>query len=459
MGDRPLLMNLQSRLTELCKQQQVPGAALGVLHDGDVTAVATGVINLNTGVETTPDTLFQIGSITKPWTATVVMQLVEEGLVSLDEPVRTYLPGFKVADPDVSERVTLRHLLSHTSGIDGDHFEDTGRGDDCLERYVDSCATLVQLHPLGATMSYCNTGFSVAGRIIEVITGKLWDDVMRERLFAPLGLTHTCTLPEEALLFRTAAGHIKYKPDEPFRLTPVWRLPRATGPMGAVNASVADALTFAKLHMDGGTTPDGKQLLSAQSVVQMQTPQIAIPNPHGLGNHWGVGWILFDWDDHRLYGHDGNSIGQHARLKVAPDANLAVVLLTNGGYTDNVERALFTEIFEELAGITIPIPPQPPSMPPALDLSKYAGVFERLSVRIELAPQDGRLVGTAETTGSLAEIEPDPVQKITLTPVDQATFIVQAEGDPTTEHVAFYDFVDGVPQYLHSHSRAYPRVQ
>ena len=102
--------------------------------------------------------------------------------------MRTYLPEFAVADPEVSAAVTLRHLLSHTSGIDGDNFADFGRGDDCLERYVESCASLEQTHPLGATMSYCNTGFSILGRVIEVVTGKVWDAVMRERLFEPLGL-------------------------------------------------------------------------------------------------------------------------------------------------------------------------------------------------------------------------------------------------------------------------------
>ena len=108
--------------------------------------------------------------------------------------------------------VTLRHLLSHTSGIDGDHFADFGRGDDCLERYVESCSSLEQTHPLGATMSYCNTGFSVLGRVIEVVTGKVWDAVMRERLFEPLGLEHTSTLPEEAIMHRAAVGHIKPSP-------------------------------------------------------------------------------------------------------------------------------------------------------------------------------------------------------------------------------------------------------
>src|SRR4051812_40084371 len=83
-------------------------------------------------------------------TASVIMRLVEQGLLTLDEPLVTWLPEFRVADPDASLLVTVRHLLTHTSGIDGDHFHDTGRGDDCLERYVESCAELPQLHPLGA---------------------------------------------------------------------------------------------------------------------------------------------------------------------------------------------------------------------------------------------------------------------------------------------------------------------
>src|SRR6186997_1387844 len=131
--------DLSSRLAALLERHHVPGAAVGVLHRGEVTTAAAGVVNLDTGVEATPDTVFQIGSQGKMWTATVLMQLVDEGRVDLDVPVRTYLPAFAVADQHVSENVTLRHLLSHTSGIDGDNFADFGRGDDCLERYVESC--------------------------------------------------------------------------------------------------------------------------------------------------------------------------------------------------------------------------------------------------------------------------------------------------------------------------------
>ena len=363
------LPDLQPRLAALIAEHDVPGAALGVLHDGEVTAVAAGVVNLRTGVEATPDTVFQIGSQGKMWTATVLMQLVDDGLVDVDQPVRTYLPGFAVADPEVSSAVTLRHLLSHTSGIDGDNFADFGRGDDCLERYVESCATLGQTHPLGATMSYCNTGFSILGRIIEVVTGKVWDAVMRERLFTPLGLTQTGTLPEEALLHRAAVGHVKPSPDASLEVAPVWMLPRSCGPMGLINSTVADVLTFARLHLDAGKAQDGTQVVSAEGIAAMQQPQVESPDPHTLGRHWGLGVILFDWDGHFVYGHDGGTIGQSSRLRIVPDAGLAITLVANGGDTQRVYQEIFGELVSELAGITMPSPLAPPAEPPDVDLA------------------------------------------------------------------------------------------
>ena len=132
----------QRRLAALAKRHSVPGAQLGILRlagegaDDELVTVASGILNVDTGVATTTDSLFQIGSISKVWTATVAMQLVDEGLLDLDAPVVEVLPELRLADPDVTKQVTLRHLLTHTSGIDGDVFTDTGRGDDCLEKYV-----------------------------------------------------------------------------------------------------------------------------------------------------------------------------------------------------------------------------------------------------------------------------------------------------------------------------------
>ena len=116
---------LQERLDDLREEHEGRGGSVAAARAAAVAAAASGILNIDTGVEATTDSLFQIGSITKVWTATVVMQLVEEGQVELDAPVRRYLPDFRVADGDVSAAVTVRHLLTHTSGIDGDHFADT----------------------------------------------------------------------------------------------------------------------------------------------------------------------------------------------------------------------------------------------------------------------------------------------------------------------------------------------
>ena len=127
---------IQARVSELLSEYKIPSAAIGVLHDGEITDFAVGVKNLSTEEPATTDTIYQCGSMTKTWTALAFMQLVDEGKVGLDEPVRTYLPGFKVADPEVSAKVTPRHLLNHTNGIEED-FGDPGEGDDVYERMVE----------------------------------------------------------------------------------------------------------------------------------------------------------------------------------------------------------------------------------------------------------------------------------------------------------------------------------
>src|SRR5262249_19525399 len=154
--------------------------------------------------------------------------------------------------PDVAETVTMRHLLTHTSGIDGDVFTDTGRGDDCLEKYVASLESAAQNHPLGATWSYCNSGFSMAGRVIEKVTGGTWDAAIQERIIRPLGLRHTGTLPEEVLLHRAAVGHVGEAGEEPVRAPFAWGLPRSAGPAGLISATVGDVLTWARVHLNGG---------------------------------------------------------------------------------------------------------------------------------------------------------------------------------------------------------------
>lgn len=451
----------QRRLVELAELHGVPGAALGILRhrpDGaaETVEVAHGVLNEQTGVETTPDSVFQIGSMTKVWTATLVMQLVDEGVLDLDAPLVEVLPELRLADEQVARRVTMRHLLCHTSGIDGDVFTDTGRGDDCLERYVAGLADVAQTHPLGATWSYCNSGFSLAGRVIEKLTGGTWDAALRERLVTPLGLEHTGTLPEEALLHRAAVGHVTIE-GKVVRAATAFGLPRSAGPAGLVNSTVGDVLAFTRMHLAQGLAGDGTRVLGAASAKAMTEKHADLPDRHSLGDSWGLGWIRFRWDGRELVGHDGNTIGQSAFLRVLPDAGLAVTLLTNGGNTRDLYEDLFREIFAELAGIEMPRPLEPPAAPVAVDLSPHVGTYERASVRLEVIDGDAATL-RATVTGPLAALVPDPVQELTLVPVERDLYVARApEGGRTWAPVTFYALSTG-ERYVHFGVRATPRV-
>ncbi|MDR2378931.1 MAG: beta-lactamase family protein [Bifidobacteriaceae bacterium] len=450
----------QERLDTLAKQTGVPGAVLGVLRlqDGapdQLTRLATGVLNANTGRKATLDSLFQIGSITKAWTATVVMQLVEEGKIGLDQPVKEIIAGFELSTDDLTEGVTIRNLLNHTSGLDGDVFVDTGRGDDNLEKYLDVLRGAAQIFPVGATWSYCNSGFSLLGRVIEVVTGKIWDAAMKERLFAPLGLTHTVTLPEEALLFDTAVGHMPGGPEP--KVAPVWTLQRNAGPAGLITASVADLLAFARMHLKDGLAADGKPVLSALSAQAMRAFEADVPEKYLLGDSWGLGLIRFDWHGARLYGHDGNTIGQAAFLRFYPDANIAVALLTNDGSSHALYENLYGEIFRELCGVEIQDPITVPDQAPQLDIADWLGVYERASVVIEIVLEDGQPVFKSTTRGELAALDGGATKSYPMKPVRQGLYAVWAEELKTDAPVWLYQLADG-ERYVHFGGRATRKV-
>ncbi|WP_433432834.1 serine hydrolase domain-containing protein [Nonomuraea sp. CA-141351] len=429
------------RLRELIAEYEVPGSALAYWHQGELHEFAAGTLNVDTGVEATTDALYQIGSVTKVWTATLIMQQVEQGRLTLDTPVIEVLPEFKVADPEITKNVTIRHLLSHTSGIDGDQFIDTGRGDDCVEKYVEACATLAQNHPLGVTQSYCNSGFVIAGRVLEQLTGKRWDDVLREGICEPLGLTHTWTLPEDVLRFRAAMGH------EDGNTVPMWGLMRSMGPAGLICARPADVVAFGRAHLEGG-------LLENPSA--MWEPQVDIPNPYTLGKQWGIGWIIDEWSGHKVISHGGNTIGQHAMLWVVPDTGTVVCVTANGGRSGEFTRAVATELFAGLDGLTVPPTPSLPETPADVDVAPYAGVYERVGARITVSVlDDGKARLHFEATGELAALhEPEESDFV---PVDENLFLFQTPGTRDWMAAVFFELADGT-RYVHLGARATPKV-
>jgi CubicO group peptidase (beta-lactamase class C family) len=445
--------SLHDLLDQAVRRHRVPGASIAVLDGTDVAVAATGVLHRGTGVRATPDSLFQIGSITKVWTATLLAQLVAEGRLGFETPVAEVLPGFRVADPAVSAAVTVHQLLTHTSGIDGDVFTDTGRGDDCVARYVAECTSVGQVHPVGATLSYCNTGFVIAGRLVEVLTGQVWDVALRERLVEPLGLTHTVTLPEDVLRFRAAMGHIA-EPGEQPEPAPQWSLPRSVGPAGMICASAADVIEFARMHLRRGRGPAGDEILSASLAAEMQRIHAEVPNPGSLGDHCGLGWFLRDWDGATVYGHDGGTIGQYAFLRVDPHHGVAVALLTNGCDADAAYAEIFGRLFVDLCGVGVRIF-APPEDPPAVDGAAHVGTYERHGARITITATTDGLACRSELADELAGLEP-PVD-YALVPVREDLYAARATDDGPWAAMRFYQ-LDGGQRYVHFGGRATPMV-
>jgi len=444
---RELLPDLDETVRSAVEKSGVPAASVAVLVDDDVVSSAAGVLNVRTGVEATVDSLFQIGSITKVYTATLVMQLVDSGQVELDAPVRTYLPSFRVSDPVATEAITVRHLLTHTSGFDGgDYFVDTGSGEDNLERYVESLAGLEQLAPPGTVWSYNNAGFGTLGRLIEVMTGQVWDDAIRERLLRPAGLESSVTTAEEALLFRTAAGH-QPGPDGKPALVSRWGMHRNSGPAGGVCASATDLVGFAQLHIDDGRGPEGNQVLSPGSVKAMQQRQVDLLTDPAGG--FGLGWLLRDLDGERTIGHNGGTLGQAAFLTVLPDRRFALGALTNGPGGAAVWEAVASHVFDRVLGLPHPKPrlPELPTEPPDVDLSKYEGRYERRSLHATVKAGDDGLVLEHEMVDFPYELPKTP--PMTIRPIDAETFaIVGPDGEPAST-LKFLDFdADGRPQLL-----------
>ncbi|WP_188196239.1 serine hydrolase domain-containing protein [Nonomuraea sp. SYSU D8015] len=450
----------QARLDELRAAHHVPGAALAVLTDGRVHELTSGVLHRGTGVEVTTDSVFLSGSIAKVYTATLVMRLIDEGRLGLDTRVADVLPEFATPDPRSTAEITVRHLLSHTGGVTNDFNHDSGRGDDCLALYVQAARDVPLDCPPGTAISYGGLGYVVLGRLIEVLTGRTWDQALKDLLFTPLGLERSMTLPEEALRFRTAMSHLGEPGADPDP-APVWDLmPRSAGPAGRVIVSAGDMARFAKLHLDGGLAPDGTRVLSAEAVAAMQRREVDVPDKWTVSaDGWGLGWTLYDWAGIPGYGHDGAAIGQYAYLRVVPHAGLVLVLMTNGGSARLLYADLFRELLAELAGVTMPAPFGPPAQPPAVDLAPLLGTYRREGVVITVSRGvDGGAHMRYEFIDGMKDMSP-PLD-MDLTPVTPTVFAASGAGPSFSEDympVVFSTLSDGTA-CVYVGMRATPKI-
>lgn len=377
---------LESLAPVLMEKWLVPGVTVGILKDGERTLHAFGTANLDTGQPMREDMLLQIGSISKVFTATLVMRLVDEGKLDLDTPVREYLPELELKDADALNTITLRHTLSHTSGLFGDVFDDHGAGDDALTKAVEEYKDVRQLTAPGELWAYCNSGFNLTGAVIEKLLDTTFEEAMKEYVFEPLGLDHSFFFASEAITYPNSVGHTQVEPGEDeLEIARPYQLPRCVNPAGGIIGNVNDLLSFAESHINGGKAGD-EQLLDPKLVAAMQEVQTTAAN---FSDEWGIGWDVNTIDGELVIGHGGSTNGFQARMSIVPGQKFAVAVLTNGNQGWAVNNPLAQWAIHHHCGVYRPSPA--PIEPDAEALARVAGKYTHPNGNVTVSVDNGEI--------------------------------------------------------------------
>jgi CubicO group peptidase (beta-lactamase class C family) len=390
---------LQDRLADAAQRHGVPGVAVGVHQGGRQHYAYHGVTSVENPLAVDPSTLFQLGSVTKTYTATVLAILADEGRIALDAPVREYVPELKLAEEEVARTVTVLQLLNHTAGWDGDFPNDTGAGDDAIARYVAAMDSLTQVTRPGTIAVYNNAALTLAGRVIECVTRSTYEAAVRDLLLAPLGLTESSFFATDIMTRRFTNGYVK-QDDGSLEVVRPWGMPRSLAPSGGLSATAVDALAFARFNLGTGAPSDGKPPLSADTLARMHSPTV---DAYGaLGDNVGIGWLLTDADGVRISHHAGATPGQHALLVVVRERDFAFVCLTNSG-PNGIElyKELRAWALDAYAGVVEP-EPEPVECEPA-QLEQYVGTYQAMMGTFEVSVENGGLRVAMELNPAIRE--------------------------------------------------------
>jgi CubicO group peptidase (beta-lactamase class C family) len=377
--------DLQASLGERLAQFHVPGASVALYHSGELVTAAAGITNVSSGVKLTPSTLMHIGSITKVFTATLVMQLVDEAKIDLDEHVLCYLPDLRLRDRDALERITVKMLLNHTSGIDGEALPNYGHDEETIEKGIARFAELEQLFAPGTECSYSNAATVIAGYLVQRLSRRSWYELVRERIFKPLQMEHAATLPEEALLHRSSVGHFLDAATKKSVRTSVAFLPLSFAPCGTtLMMSARDLVTFSRAHLGLGMAENGNRILSAHGAKAMQQMTV---NNQGKGYtcnlDMGMGWMLYKG----LLTHSGGGPGIVSALYTDPERDWTMAILTNSDYGSALINELAEPWLREISNVT-PVGTDRVDLPSktlSIDSHRYIGVYEDLWSRYRVS--------------------------------------------------------------------------
>ena len=322
--------DLQQLLERSMAARNVPGGCLIAYKDNEVidSAVA-GTVSIDSDEPITSDTLFRIGAVIGPMVATVIMQYVEAGKITLDDPILKHLPDFRTADMDCLRRVTVRHLLSHTHGLDADGYTDESGS--TIQDLLDGCADLPSVFEPGKNCSRSAVGYSLLGRLIEVLEDLTFEEAMGARLFAPLEMDHRWWTSAD--IQGASLGHI----EDSNRLSVVNERGREVfKAVGSTLMMPIEALhKFASVHVHNGLALTGERILSAASCSEMRRVQFPDLYSHKWGSHDGFGWVAMR-GEHPVFWADNAGYGQGVRVIILPKQGLEMIGCVNRGFTYEV---------------------------------------------------------------------------------------------------------------------------
>ena len=366
------LHRLEQGIENQMKETHVPGLALAIIQNKELMyARGFGVTSVeDDGLPVTPETVFRIGSTTKPLTGTAIMRLVEAGKLDLDEPITTYIDWFTLGDKVAASRITLRLLLSHSAGFppSAEHF---GRRDlEGLEAFVREQAIHYQLvSPPGSSLTYSNPGIALAGYIAEVVSGKRYTELMQELVFEPLQMKRTTFDTTVAMTYPLAQAHDLSK-DKILSTRHRFADNVAGYPAGFAMSTVLDLANFAIMQLNEGSF-QGQPILSPELVRLMHTIQAKLYTVRGTG--YGITFFTEQYKGIRLAWHDGGISSYVCKFVLAPEFGVAIIMLFNRVGLHYEEIA--SSILDQLLQLPEKEPP-PLAVAPARDLwTRYTGNY------------------------------------------------------------------------------------
>ena len=426
---------LGARIDAKRQELGIPGLGLVVVKDGVVVlSSGFGQRDVAAGLPVDEDTLFAIGSTTKAFTATLIMMAVDEGLISLDDPPRKCVPYFKLKDEETDAKMTVRDLLTHSSGL---MRTDLGwySGKLSTEETIRVAGLAEPTAKLRERFQYQNVMYAAAGVCAENLFQKPYPQLLQEKIFTPLGMTHGTNVSVAANLEleARAVGYTKAGPEETLTPVPMRPIDNVAG-AGAINSSLRDITPWLFFNLAGGEY-GGERQLSRSSYKELTKRQQKIT----AAQHYGLGWIRDHWRTHQRLSHTGGIDGFVTLISMLPKEGVAFALFTNiqnghihGFVTEEVYGALFDESWgtEPEGGVAEGLPP---------GAEKEAGRYGVVGgMSIEITMENGKLVAHAPRQPSFELIHLDERKYRLGPPAPSGLYMTfrPKEGDPERRELA-----------------------